>query len=415
MAAATFIFAWEFGGGLGHAARIKPLAQELLRRGHQVRLILRDLAGVAELLHDLPVPKLQAPLFQLQTMGLPLPQASLAEILLANGYLQAGHLRAQIEGWLSAFRFCGATAVIGDYAPSAVLAARIAGLPCATAGIGFYMPPEVQPIPTFRDWEPIPAARIAYAETQVLTSVNTVLAAHGCAPIEALWPLYSGDRPLLCTWPEFDHYDRQNLPGAAKADQTWWGPTFLPATGQDGAADNPDWPAGTGPRVFAYLKSGHPDHALWLQALVDKGCRVLCYLPEVATGKPPPVRSAAIRYAAQPLNIGALMPSCDLMVCHAGEATLTQGLLAGVPLLLLPMQAEQFLMARSVARNTGAAINAAEQPRPTPMKALLAQLLDTPLMRDKARAFATRYTDFSHTQQTRHLADQFEAMVLPRP
>jgi hypothetical protein len=414
MTAATFVFAWEFGGGLGHASRIKPLAQELLRRGHRVRLILRDLAGVAEVLNDLQVPKLQAPVFQLQTMGLLQPQVSLAEILLANGYLQAGHLAAQIDGWLSAFECCGATAVIGDYAPSAVLAARIAGLPSATVGIGFYMPPEIKPIPTFRDWEPIPPARIAHAEAQVLTSVNSVLARHGCAPIDALWPLYSGDRPLLCTWPEFDHYSRQNRADNPKTDQIWWGPTFLPSTGRGSADTNPDWPAGNGPRVFAYLKDGHPDHALWLQALVDKGCRVLCYLPEVATGKPPPVRSAAIHYAMRPLNIGALMPSCDLMVCHAGEATLTQGLLAGVPLLLLPMQPEQFLMARGVARSTGAAINAAEHPRPTPMKALLHQLLDTPLMRDKARAFAARYASFSHADQTRQLADQFEAMLPTR-
>ena len=414
MTAATFVFAWEFGGGLGHAARIKPLAQELLRRGHRVRLILRDLAGVAEVLKDLSVPKLQAPVFQLQTMGLLQPQVSLAEILLGNGYLQAGHLGAQIDGWLSAFECCGATAVIADYAPSAVLAARIAGLPSATVGIGFYMPPEIKPIPTFRDWEPIPPARIAHAEAQVLTSVNQVLAAHGRDPPDALWQLYSGDRPLLCTWPEFDHYSRQSLPNNPHAEQTWWGPTFLPNAGQGSAEAKPDWPVGSGPRVFAYLKAGHPDHALWLQALVEKGCRVLCYLPEVATGMPQPVRSAAIHYAMRPLNISALMPSCDLIVCHAGEATLTQGLLAGVPLLLLPMQPEQFLMARSVTRSTGAAINAAEHPRPSPMKALLAQLLDTPLMREKARAFAARYAGFSHADQTRQLADEFEAM-LPSP
>ena len=414
MTAATFVFAWEFGGGLGHAARIKPLAQELLRRGHRVRLILRDLAGVAEVLKDLSVPKLQAPVFQLQTMGLLQPQVSLAEILLGNGYLQAGHLGAQIDGWLSAFECCGATAVIADYAPSAVLAARIAGLPSATVGIGFYMPPEIKPIPTFRDWEPIPPARIAHAEAQVLTSVNQVLAAHGCEPIDALWRLYSGDRPLLCTWPEFDHYSRQSLPDNPKADLTWWGPNFLPSTGQGSADANPAWPEGSGPRVFAYLKAGHPDHALWLQTLVEKGCRVLCYLPEVATGMPQPVRSAAIHYAMRPLNISALMPSCDLIVCHAGEATLTQGLLAGVPLLLLPMQPEQFLMARGVARHTGAAINAAEHPRPTPMKALLAQLLDTPLMRDKAGSFAARYAGFSHADQTRQLTDQFESMLPSR-
>jgi len=90
---------------------------------------------------------------------------------------------------------------------------------------------------------------------------------------------------------------------------------------------------------------------------------------------------------------------------------LTQGLLAGVPLLLLPMQPEQFLMARGVAGSTGAAINAAEHPRPTPMKALLAELLDRPLMRDKARAFAAHYAGFSHADQTRLLADQFESLL----
>ncbi|CAN5229297.1 hypothetical protein BH11PSE10_BH11PSE10_00550 [soil metagenome] len=406
---ATFIFCWELGGGLGHAARIKPLAQALLARGHDCRLMLRDLAGSAELLSDLPVPKLQSPVWQHQTKGLLQPQVSLAEILLGNSYLQAKHLSAQIDGWLDAFKLCGAQAVIGDYAPSAVLAARIAGLPCATMGIGFYMPPAVQPMPAFRDWEPIPPARIAHAEAQVLANVNSVLAAHGRAPMQALWQLYSGDRPLLCTWPEFDHYSRQK-PLGNSADQVWWGPTFLPSTGQPAAA-NPSWPAGSGPRVFAYLKEGHPDHAAWLKALVDKGCRVICYMPEVAAGKPLPLRSAAIHYAMRPADLGTLMPDCDLLVCHAGEATLTQGLLAGVPLLLLPMQPEQFLMARGVGR-TGAGINAAECPRPTPMAALLVKLLDEPQMREQARAFATRYRDFSHTEQTRRLADQFEALLL---
>jgi hypothetical protein len=291
-----------------------------------------------------------------------------------------------------------------------VLAARIAGLPCATIGIGFYMPPAVQPMPAFRDWEPVLPARVAHAEAQVLANVNSVLAAHGKAPMQALWQLYSGDRPLLCTWPEVDHYGRQKVSVKHTADQaTWWGPTFLPSTGQQ-SADMPGWPAGDGPRVFAYLKEGHPDHAAWLQALVDKGCRVLCYMPEVAAGKPLPLRSAAIHYAMRPVDLGALMPDCELLVCHAGEATLSQGLLAGVPVLLLPMQPEQFLMARGVGR-TGAGINAAEYPRPTPMAELLAKLLDAPQMRDNALAFAARYRHFSHAEQTRQLADQFEALL----
>ena len=75
---AKFLMGWELGDGLGHAARIKPLAQELQRRGHEVLLVLRDLVQPAEILQDLQgTPRLQAPHWQHQTRGLPQPLASL--------------------------------------------------------------------------------------------------------------------------------------------------------------------------------------------------------------------------------------------------------------------------------------------------------------------------------------------------
>lgn len=397
---AKFLFAWELGGGLGHAARIKPLVRELQARGHECTLMLRELVQTANVLRDLPAPRLQAPLWLHQTMGLPQPLASLPEILLGNGYLQAEHLGALVDGWLAALHISRADAVICDYAPTAVLAARAAGLPSATVGIGFYMPPAVAPIPPFRDWERIPRERLLHAETTVLANINRVLAAHGRPAMDQLWQLYAGDLPLLCTWPELDHYGR---PGST---QSWWGPNFLP----DAGGEQADWPEGTGPRVFAYLKAGHPDHAAWLQALVARGCRVVCYMPEVAAGMPLPFVSPAIHYTRRPADLGTVIPGCDLLVCHAGEATLAQGLLAGVPLLLLPMQPEQFLMARAAGR-TGAAINVAEHPREVSKAALLARLLDEPGPREAARAFAARHAGFSHEVQTRQLTDQFEQLL----
>ncbi len=400
---AKFLLAWELGDGLGHAARIKPLAQALLDRGHGCTLMLRDLVQPAQILSGLDAPRLQAPTWQHQTMGLPQPLASPPEILLSQGYLLAAHLKALAEGWLAAFQLQGTEAVIADYAPTAVLAARIAGLPCATIGIGFCIPPDVQPLPSFRPDLAIPQARLIDGERTVLANVNAVLAAHGKPPMARLHEIYAGQQPMLCTWPELDHYRRGDT------GQAWYGPNFLAEVG----GEVPPWPDGAGPRVFAYLKGGHPEHGAWLQALVDKGCRVICYLPEVAAGKPAPVRSPRLHYAARPVSLGAVLPDCDLLVCHAGEATLTQGLLAGVPLLLLPMQAEQALLARVAAANTGAALNAAELPRPAPMAAALGRLLDDPAMRQQARAFAARYRGFSHEEQTRRMADQFEALLGP--
>jgi len=392
---------WEMGGGLGHAGRLKPLALALLARGHRVSMSLRDLVHTHSLLADLDVPKLQAPIWLHRAVGLPPTQANLAEILLTCGYLEANAIEGLVEGWRHMFGLLQPDLLVADYAPTAVLAARSMGLRCATLGIGFYMPPQGQALPPLRDWEPVPAQRMAAAEARVLTSANAVLALHGAPPFARVSDLLLGDATLLCTWPELDHYGRSSLPEGTR----WYGPNFLPQTGEA-----PQWPAGEGSKVFAYLKTDHPDHAVLLQALADAGCRTLCYLPEVATGKPAPVLSPLIHYAAGPVSLGEAFADCSLCICHGGEATLVQALLAGVPVLLLPMQTEQFLMSRRVAQ-TGAGINAALLRRPVDWRALLRRMLDEPGFADAAATFAQRYAGFSQAQQVQDLVEAFEQQL----
>jgi hypothetical protein len=131
---ARFLLSWEFGGGLGHAGRFKPLAQALMQRGHQVDLMLRDIVHTRALLADLDVRVLQAPVWLHQTVGVPTPTISLAEILMGNGYLQAGTLAGLVAGWQTVMDMLRPDVVVADYAPTATIAARIAGIPVATVG-----------------------------------------------------------------------------------------------------------------------------------------------------------------------------------------------------------------------------------------------------------------------------------------
>jgi UDP:flavonoid glycosyltransferase YjiC (YdhE family) len=391
-----FFFAWELGGGLGHAGRLKPLAAGLRAQGHEVTLWLRDLVQTAALLADLDAPRLQAPIWLHRTVGVPEVQVSLAEILLSCGYLKAEHLDALVLGWLHALRLARPDAVVADYAPSAMIAARIAGLPTASVGMGFWMPPHQHPIPPYRDWEPIEPGRVERADAQVLGNVNSVLRRHGAAPLAQLSHLFGGDMPLMCSWPEIDHYAR------AEGDMPeWLGPNFLPDAG---AA--PQWPKADGPRVFAYLKSGHPDHVAVLNALVALGASVLCYLPEVTAGLAPPVVSSRIHYADAPVDLAQAFASAQLAICHAGQGTLVQALLRGVPLLLLPMQAEQFVMSRQLERHH-LGINAALRRRPTDFRALIGPLLrDDAPQRAAASAFAQRHSGFTHQGQVADLVQR---------
>ena len=395
-------FAWELGGGLGHAGRLKLLAEEAVQRGHRVTMSLRDLVHTDNVLHDIQVPRFQAPVWLHQVHGVPSPQVSLAEVLLTCGYLNANALQGLYVGWRSLFTSLQPDLLVADYAPTAVLAARSLGIHSAAIGIGFSIPPDVSPLPSMRDWEAVAHGRIEAADKQMLGSINSVLQSTGGAPLQRAAQALQGDTTLLLTWPELDHYGRDALPEG----QRWWGPSMLPHAGLA-----PVWPqVDSGSKVFAYLKTEHPDHVAVLQALVKNGCRTLCYLPSVASGKPAPVVSPLIHYAKAPVNLAAALSECDLCICHAGEGTIAPALLAGVPVLLLPTQAEQFLISRRVAA-TGAGINAAQLRRPSNYIAVIASMLGNSPCRAAAQAFAVKHADFTVAGQTQALVDEFERLM----
>lgn len=399
---------WELGGGLGHAGRLKMLALALRARGHQLSISVRDLVHCRHVLADLDVPIFQAPLWLHQTVGLP-PPGNLAEVLFLCGYLEASALRGLVEGWRALLGQLQPDLLVADYAPTALLAARSMGLRTASLGPGFYCPPQGRPLPPLRDWEAIPAARLQASEARLLRTANTLLAEFSAISALACTPQYThgaevllGDLPLLCTWPELDHYERPEA-----SEPRWFGPNFLPSTGTDAA---PRWPDGDGPRVFAYLRAAHPEHGALLQALVDEGCRTVCYLPEVAGGAAPPVSSPLLHYAQGPVAMERALADADLCVSHGGEATIAQALLAGVPLLMLPLQTEQFLIARRIARS-GAGYNAALQGKGSDWRALLRKLLDNDSYRLAARAWAGRRQGFDQRAMNAELAQVLERFI----
>jgi UDP:flavonoid glycosyltransferase YjiC (YdhE family) len=389
---------WELGGGLGHAVRLKGLARELQRRGHRVSLSLRELVHTHTVLADLDLPKLQVPTWQHRTEGLPAEQASMAEILLACGYLVPDALAGLVAGWRSIFGVLQPDYVVGDYAPTAVVAARTLGLRTAMLGIGFFMPPREMPLPSLRPWEAVPPARLEASEQRVLDSVNNVLGRHGAQAVRRVADILNGDLQVMCSWPELDHYERP-----AEALPRWYGP-------EDSAPNGvaPAWPAGVGPRVFCYLRSAQPGAHELLQALVDEGCVVLCYMLEIVAGRAPTVTHPALAYAAGPVALHEALPGCAFSVNYGNHATVAQSLMCGVPALMLPAQLEQFLMARRVERQ-GAGINASALARPVDWRGVVRRMRDDPALRAGAAVYKARYGAVRLDLRDALLADAIEA------
>jgi UDP:flavonoid glycosyltransferase YjiC (YdhE family) len=76
------------------------------------------------------------------------------------------------------------------------------------------------------------------------------------------------------------------------------------------------------------------------EALLDLDMDVVCTVgtDEAAVSLPRHERLHVERYIPQ----SAVLPYCDLVVCHAGSGTMLGALSHGLPMLLLPQSADQF-------------------------------------------------------------------------
>jgi Glycosyltransferase family 28 C-terminal domain len=357
---AHILLAWELGANLGHATRLRSIALALKARGHRVSFALRDVVSTRSVLGPELGPSLQAPL---RLDATPRAAWSLPDVLLTCGYDSLQSLSGLAAAWHQLIELTGCDVVLADHAPTALLAARLTGLPALHVGHGFSIPPRQSPLPVFRDWAAVAPSHAAESDARVLAHVNAVLATHGKAPLPQLCDLFYPEQTWLCTWPELDH-----CAGAGRAVTDYKGPDceFQPGTA-------PHWPATPGSRVFAYLRASHPDHAEVLRALHQRGLPTVCFFPDRAQSKAAEFVSPHVHFSEQPLDLRQVMAECALVVCHAGQATVAQALRAAVPCLLLPTQSEQFLLARQAER-CGFAINAASRAQPVGYGALLAEL-----------------------------------------
>jgi UDP-N-acetylglucosamine:LPS N-acetylglucosamine transferase len=413
---ARILMAWELGGGMGHVVPLSQLAQELIDRGHSIDFVLRDLAGASDGLGDLAhhrqVRLWQAPIWTAQLQGVA-PPSSYAELLFHAGYLDARRLLSLVQAWRNLLEAIQPQLLLADHAPTALLAARTQGataMATAVIGTGFFIPPAVAPMPSFREWERADPARLAQTEARALATCNAVLARFDAAPLAALHQLLAADQQFLLTWPELDHYGAGPDGSYGRQEADYWGP--LPAREQGGAAAWPITPAGADsrPRLFAYLKGEYGAVERVLQCLRDGPWLSLVHV----TGLRPEMRQrysqANLSFSNGPVAMTEALSQAQAVLCHAGSGTVCTALQAGVPVLMLPMHAEQLLFARRVsAAQAGQYVLEADLAQQLP--AALKQALLAGAWRAGAQALAARHGSTQAGDVVSRVALRCEALM----
>lgn len=371
------LLAWELGTGFGHLGPFLSLAPGLLGRGHELHVAAREITGACNAVGSLPVAVHQAPLCLNTYSGLQEPPLNFAEILMRYGYLDPPMLRAMIIAWRSLLRLTSADLLIADHAPTALIAARLSGIPYALIGTPFSVPPDTHPTPNMRPWLEVPAQRLADSDARVLAAINAVLPA-GAEPLAQISQLFSRAPRFFIGVPETDTY-------GTRADATYLG---LAGTNTGGIL--PVWPASTGKRVFAYLRADYPHTDAAMKVLTGSGSRVIAYI----NGAGP---AALQRYAGQGatvvsgrVDLEQLFRQTDLCVTH-GPGTTLVALRLGVPVLILPQHLENFLFAQTLQR-IGVCGLLRPESDPREITGLLAEMLRDDAYRVRVREFADRYS-----------------------
>lgn len=393
---ARIAIAWEMGGELGHAMACAMLARALAQRGHRIAFMFRELRQLGALPDADRYEVFQAPMSLFEGHGAG-PSYSMADILLGCGYDDPRKLTGLLGGWLALLDRWGAELVVCDSAPTALLAARMRGLPRVSFGNGFQIPPRLSPLPAFRIDAELKPGHLARSDAHALESVNAALAVFGARALRTLAEAFESDEDFLCTFPELDHY-------AGRPTAAYWGPRYHIEAGEEVR-----WPPHEGPRVLVYLRRTLPQLDALIDALAAGPCRVAAYIPELEPERRARLQSARRIVSERPLRLKPLLEGCELVVSHGGNVA-AGALMAGVPQLVFPTQYEQFLTALRLAQ-VGSGLWLGPGAKGADVATTLRRLLSKPAFATAARAFARRYALFSPAEQQRRIVQRIEDIL----
>jgi UDP:flavonoid glycosyltransferase YjiC (YdhE family) len=89
----------------------------------------------------------------------------------------------------------------------------------------------------------------------------------------------------------------------------------------------------------------------------------------------------------------SVLEEADLVICHAGSGVVSESLLAGVPLLMMPTNVEQHLQGSRV-RETGAGVLIGEARTKSDLSTAVRELLSNSRYRSNAQSFAALHREF---------------------
>ncbi|EDP66744.1 probable glycosyl transferase [alpha proteobacterium BAL199] len=349
------LFGWEFGAGLGHLTRFRPVGDRLVAAGAEVVLALQDVDRAGPFLDPATGrPRMGYHLLQAPRWNIPsdpairkIPTHSFADVLRLIGYGHRSALAHRLTAWEGILDIVRPDVVMGDFSPTLNLAAR-GRVPRIVIGNGYTIPPAGRPMPPIRPWqEALEPFSVAH-EAELLDAANAGLRARGSAPIEHLADALHGDTTFVFSLPMVDPYARYRSE-----------PTLAPFNMPRGIKPLP-WSRRRKDGVFLYMPGAHVRTRLALEALAAAGVAGEAYVSDLPQAAVREMAKPGLTMHTKPQDFATVMPAARLVIHHGGLSTAVAALMAGTPQLILPWNLEHLVTARGVEATGSAAVAPAD-------------------------------------------------------
>ncbi len=396
----SILVTWELRGGSGHLMRLRPIVEQLARRGHHVTLAVSDLIRAQQFFPDLAC--LQSPQRPGQNPGFP-QFASLGEILHHAGFNDLGMVKRLCAAWQAIGELVRPDVVVMHFSPMALLAFQAIPVRRVLIDNGYGHPTATPRMPDLRPWQRGYVELQDGIEEDILQTINAYLVEQNREPVAELPALFRRvDSINLMTLPELDHT-------GPKRHVHYRG--YVEPGGPP-----PPWPeSGARPRGLVYLRPFAGIGELLLR-LGGMRWAILAIVPghdQQLKARLAGVSNLHLTEALCDLHLAARQ--ADLAVCAGGD-TVGIMLLGATPVCMVPYNAEQYLTAWR-AEKTGAAVTAGSPsrlpPRSDEIITALNRLIGNPDYRDRASEFAARYKDIDPARELSAIIAEIEGEGFP--
>ena len=389
------VICWEMGAGQGHVVPLSRIAETLTHRGFDiVKAYFCLLDYAAMLAPHMRGPVRLAPAFAGRDMPSTQPSlrhASFGDFLGNLGYDSHERLARQIGLWRCLLEEDQPDLVIGDYSPTALLAARSLGITTVATGPPYCLPPSHLAEFPLR-YPGIAAPR--YSETALLATLNSVLSSFGGEALSAFPQVLEADLTGVGSLRQIDCYDGKRAVPLL--------PPFNPGVP----------PAATrGNEVIAYLSAPGPiEDPVW-EALASLNLPLLILTPRLDEDVRKKLQRPGISVSHTFLQLEEIAARCRVLVSNGNHGILCAGARAALPLVCLPGHGENEANCAGLEKLGAAVVVSSEARTASAIAFAIREVYQSQSSHARARALAAEVEPVFRVDAAATLADQIEATL----